>query len=148
MRLVMLFFLFCNGIFCQNPFDLIEQYTKQKSLESYSNHLEDIGYDAVPEDNTDAEQHYRSGNTNIFLTASTCNHIVITSTNPDFDKGIESELHEQGDKLTTTTTHGRKKHSWYDKLENNFFVLVNPNGNYELYYASCTNTKPLTIGQP
>ena len=145
MRLVMIFFLFCNGIYCQNPFDLIDQYTKQKSLESYSKHLEDSGYYAVPEDNTRTEQHYRNGSTDIFLTASTC---MITSTNPDFNKGIETELHEQRDKLITTAIHGRKKHSWYDKLENNYFVLVNPNGNYGLYYASCTNTKPLSIGQP
>lgn len=148
MRLVMLLLLFCNGIYCQNPFDLIEQYTNQKSIESYATHLEDSGYHVVPEDNTDTELHYRNGNTNIFLTISTCNHIVISSTDPDFAESIESEMHKQIDNLTTTTAYGRKKFLWHDKLNNSYLVLVNPSGSYELYYASCNNTKPLGIGQP
>lgn len=148
MRLVSLILIFSQGLWAQNPFDLIDQYETQKNIESFSKILEDNGYYAVPENNIDTEQHYRSGNANVFLTSGTCNHIVISSTNTEFSKSIESELEAQRQGLTESLQFGRTKLSWLDKLNNRYFVLVNPNGKYELYYESCSNNKPLSQGQP
>ena len=148
MRFVIVLLIVSQGMWAQNPFDLIDQYERQKNIESYSMVLQDKGYYAVPEHNIDTEQHYRRGNANIFLTSGTCNHIVITSTNIDFSKSIETELEVQRQDLSESLQFGRTKLSWLDKLNNRYFVLVNPNGKYELYYESCSNNKPLSQGQP
>ena len=143
MRLTLIFLLFSNVIYSQNPFDLIEQFSLESSVESYYKLLEDSGYHVVPEDNTDREQHFRKDGTDIYLITSSCNHIVISSTYPNFNKSIEQVLQDQADRITTSTEYGREKHSWSDKLNDDYFVLVNPNGSYKLYYARCTNVKPL-----
>jgi len=148
MRLVIILLIFGQGMWAQDPFDLIYQYETQKNIESFSMILEDNGYYAVPENNIETEQHYRSGNANVFLISGKCNHIVISSTNTEFSKSIESELEAQRQGLTESIKFGRAKFSWLDKLDNRYFVLVNPNGKYELYYESCNNNIPLGQGQP
>jgi len=144
----MLFLLIHSGINAQNPFDLIDQYAEQKSTESYSKVLEDNDYYPVAEDNIETEQHYRKGKTDIFLTSDICNYIVISSTNLDFNKSIETELDVQRHQLVKNIKYGRIKLSWNDKSNNTYFVLINPDGSYELYYANCTSIKPLSTGQP
>ena len=136
MRFTIVLLFFCQILYSQDPFELIEQFVTEDT-KSYTQRLTNKGYSPITELNTDTELNFRKGDTSIFIATSTCDYLVITSSNQDVIASIDKELLNQEGNIEISIEYGRKRLLWFDGSNNKCFVYINPDDSYELYYANC-----------